>query len=101
MHGINLEQILTELVEKMGWEEMAYRININCFASEPSIRSSLNFLRKTPWARNKVEKLYMKKILKLDTLEIQKKGYNDPAKKAAEKGPKKFHGLCGGTGQNS
>lgn len=60
LHGITLEAILICLVEKYGWEEMSHRIRINCFAHEPSIKSSLTFLRKTPWARKKVEDLYIK-----------------------------------------
>ncbi|MCV2401619.1 VF530 family protein [Marinomonas sp. C2222] len=59
LHGIKLEQILTELVEHYGWEELAIRININCFKSDPSIRSSLKFLRTTQWARDKVEALFL------------------------------------------
>ncbi|MFA3760279.1 VF530 family protein [Yersinia sp. 2544 StPb PI] len=59
LHGITLEQLLTKLVEHYGWEELAYRININCFISDPSIKSSLKFLRRTPWARTKVEALYI------------------------------------------
>lgn len=59
LHGIKLEQILTELVEHYGWEELAIRININCFKSDPSIRSSLKFLRTTQWARDKVETLFL------------------------------------------
>jgi len=51
--------IVTELVEKFGWEELGTRIKINCFISDPSISSSLKFLRKTPWARDKVEALYL------------------------------------------
>ncbi|MEI6437272.1 MAG: VF530 family protein [Candidatus Omnitrophota bacterium] len=58
LHGITLEMILTRLVEKYGWEEMSRRIRINCFANNPSIKSSLTFLRRTPWAREKVERLY-------------------------------------------
>ncbi len=60
MHGVKLATILEELVEHYGWEELAMRININCFKSNPSIKSSLTFLRKTPWARDKVEQLYLK-----------------------------------------
>ncbi len=60
MHGIKLEDILNHLVEHFGWEELSKRININCFKSNPSVKSSLTFLRKTPWARAKVEKLYLK-----------------------------------------
>lgn len=59
LHGIKLEDILNYLVECFGWEELAKRININCFKSNPSIKSSLTFLRKTPWARQKVENLYL------------------------------------------
>jgi len=59
LHGIKLEQILTELVEHYGWEELAIRININCFKSDSSIRSSLKFLRTTQWARDKVEALFL------------------------------------------
>jgi len=59
LHGISLKMIVTELVEKFGWEELGTRIKINCFISDPSISSSLKFLRKTPWARDKVEALYL------------------------------------------
>lgn len=60
LHGKTLEMILRELVEYYGWEHMAYYINVNCFRFDPSIKSSLTFLRKTPWARQKVEQLYIK-----------------------------------------
>ena len=60
LHGITLEKILIELEENFGWEELGSRINIRCFQSNPSIKSSLVFLRKTPWARQKVEDLYIK-----------------------------------------
>lgn len=59
LHGMKLEKIVTDLVEHYGWEELAIRININCFKSDPSIKSSLKFLRKTPWARDKVEALFL------------------------------------------
>ena len=59
LHGKTLEAILKELVEKYGWPELGYRIRINCFLDDPSISSSLKFLRKTPWARKKVEDLYI------------------------------------------
>ncbi|MGE4799404.1 VF530 family DNA-binding protein [Yersinia hibernica] len=62
LHGVTLEQLLTKLVEHYGWEELAYRIRINCFTSDPSIKSSLKFLRRTPWARAKVEELYIHMI---------------------------------------
>jgi uncharacterized protein (DUF2132 family) len=59
LHGIKLEDILNHLVEHLGWDELASCIQINCFKNNPSIKSSLTFLRKTPWARQKVEKLYL------------------------------------------
>ena len=59
LHGKTLEMILTHLVEMYGWEELGSIIRINCFTSNPSIKSSLKFLRKTPWARKKVEELYI------------------------------------------
>mgnify|MGYP001198516755 CR=1 FL=1 len=59
LHGKTLEMILTHLVEMYGWEELGNRICIYCFRSNPSINSSLKFLRKTPWARKKVEELYI------------------------------------------
>ena len=59
LHGITLETILTRLVERHGWEELGHRINIKCFTNDPSIPSSLKFLRRTPWARAKVEALYL------------------------------------------
>ncbi|MDE1338964.1 VF530 family protein [Vibrio aestuarianus] len=59
LHGITLEKLLTELVEHYGWEELSYMVNINCFKKDPSIKSSLKFLRKTEWARVKVEEIYV------------------------------------------
>ena len=59
LHGITLKAILEYLVNKYGWEELGNIININCFTSNPGINSSLKFLRKTPWARKKVEELYI------------------------------------------
>lgn len=59
LHGKTLEMILTHLVDRYGWEELGERIAINCFINNPSIKSSLTFLRKTPWAREKVEDLYL------------------------------------------
>jgi len=58
LHGVTLQVILERLVEYYGWEELGQRIRIRCFTSDPSIKSSLTFLRKTPWARLKVENLY-------------------------------------------
>jgi len=59
LHGITLEQMLNELVEHVGWERMGKRVKIACFNSEPSVSSSLKFLRRTPWARAKVEAMYL------------------------------------------
>ena len=64
LHGITLANILDTLVEKYGWEELGSRINIRCFNHDPSIKSSLKFLRRTPWAREKVEKLYVNLLRK-------------------------------------
>ena len=58
MHGVTLEMILNSLVDNYGWEELGIRIKINCFIFDPSVKSSLKFLRKTPWARIRVENLY-------------------------------------------
>ncbi len=60
LHGVTLKMMLERLVDYLGWEEMSDRIQIRCFANDPSINSSLKFLRKTPWARNKVEQLYLR-----------------------------------------
>ena len=62
LHGITLEKIVLQLVEKYGWEELGMKINIDCFNNNPGVKSSLKFLRKTPWARLKVENLYLKTI---------------------------------------
>ncbi len=59
LHGVTLEILLNRLVAQYGWVELANRFNINCFANDPSIASSLKFLRKTPWARQQVEALYL------------------------------------------
>jgi uncharacterized protein (DUF2132 family) len=59
LHGVTLERMLTELVEEFGWEKLADLIRIRCFAFDPSVKSSLKFLRKTPWARRKVEDVYL------------------------------------------
>jgi uncharacterized protein (DUF2132 family) len=60
LHGVTLEAILNALVSQYGWEGLAQRIDIRCFKSDPSVKSSLTFLRKTPWAREKVEALYLR-----------------------------------------
>ena len=62
LHGVTLAEILQYLVAEYGWEELGLLIKINCFKSNPTIKSSLKFLRKTPWAREKVENLYLKTI---------------------------------------
>ena len=62
LHGINLKQIMNELDDQYGWDELGQRINIRCFNYDPSINSCLKFLRKTPWARTKVENLYIAMI---------------------------------------
>jgi uncharacterized protein (DUF2132 family) len=59
LHGVTLETLVTELVERYGWEELGQRIDIRCFKYDPSLKSSLQFLRRTPWARQKVEELYL------------------------------------------
>jgi uncharacterized protein (DUF2132 family) len=75
VHGIKLKDMLTYLIEYLGWEEMGKRVDINCFNSNPSIRSSLNFLRKTPWAKEKVQRLY------IDAVKGQLKPVKDRTKK--------------------
>jgi uncharacterized protein (DUF2132 family) len=62
LHGVTLQMMLEYLVEKYGWEGLARRIDIRCFTNDPSIKSSLTFLRKTPWARSKVEALYLNSL---------------------------------------
>jgi uncharacterized protein (DUF2132 family) len=64
LHGVKLQDMLERLVEKQGWEKLGLKININCFNNDPSIKSSLKFLRKTPWAREKVEQLYLEMVQK-------------------------------------
>ena len=74
LHGITLEMILTQLVEQYGWEELGKRITVKCFTDDPSIKSSLKFLRRTPWARKKVEDLYLTPLQKLKATEKTEKG---------------------------
>ena len=62
LHGVTLEMMLVHLVDHYGWDELAERIPVNCFISNPSIKSSLTFFRKTPWARKKVEDLYVESL---------------------------------------
>ena len=63
LYGITLEKVVTGLVDYYGWEALSREIDINCFKSNPSIKSSLKFLRKTPWAREKVEKLFVSSLI--------------------------------------
>jgi uncharacterized protein (DUF2132 family) len=62
LHGMSLQKILEYLVTHLGWEQLGQQIRINCFLKDPSVKSSLKFLRKTPWARSKVEQLYVQQI---------------------------------------
>jgi uncharacterized protein (DUF2132 family) len=77
LHGITLETIVTELVGYFGWPELGQQINIRCFTSNPSLASSLKFLRRTPWARDKVESLYHFMLR-----EQARQARRDPTKKA-------------------
>ena len=80
LHGITLEQLLTQLVDHYGWESLGELININCFKSDPSIKSSLKFLRKTLWAREKVERLYI--TMQSSSVMPKEAASTDPWKKA-------------------
>ena len=62
LHGITLEKLLTQLVDEIGWLKMGQQVRISCFIKEPSIKSSLTFLRRTPWARKEVEALYLRHL---------------------------------------
>ena len=62
LHGVKLAEIVEFLSDKYGWKELSYQVDINCFKKDPSVKSSLKFLRKTPWAREKVEQLYLQSI---------------------------------------
>ncbi|MEO6567276.1 MAG: VF530 family protein [Opitutaceae bacterium] len=66
LHGITLEMIVTQLVERHGWQELGRLIDIRCFVFDPSIKSSLHFLRRTPWARKKIEELYLRGLSQAD-----------------------------------
>ena len=80
LHGLTLAMILTDLVAFIGWEKMALKVPIKCFMQDPSIQSSLKFLRKTPWARKKVEVLYTFNLKKIER-EKALKDQNDPQPK--------------------
>jgi len=71
LHGVTLKMILTDLVERHGWEELGRLIDIRCFTHDPSISSSLKFLRRTPWARDKVEALYLRDRLGDESTHVQ------------------------------
>ena len=71
LHGKTLENILTSLVEYYGWTELGTRIDIRCFNNDPSVKSSLKFLRKTPWAREKVEDLYITNQKDIDSIQLR------------------------------
>jgi uncharacterized protein (DUF2132 family) len=64
LHGVTLEMMVTQLVERLGWAELGQLVRIRCFQFEPSVSSSLKFLRRTPWARAKIEQLYLWRIVK-------------------------------------
>ena len=72
LHGVTLKMILTYLIKEIGWEALSRRIRLNCFAKDPSLKSSLSFLRRTPWARKKVEDLYLLEIGKVSKRGIPK-----------------------------
>ena len=59
LHGITLERLVTELVDHFGWDELGRRVPVRCFLYDPSVKSALTFLRRTPWARSKVEEMYV------------------------------------------
>lgn len=80
LHGVTLEALLNATVARYGWAEMARQVNINCFKSDPSIKSSLKFLRRTPWARKEVEAMYLASLD--DDAPVEKA---DPLGKLAEK----------------
>ena len=71
LHGVTLEKILTQLEDRYGWEELGMKIKIKCFTHDPSISSSLKFLRKTPWARKKVETLYLRTKWKKENIWLE------------------------------
>lgn len=81
LHGLTLKVIVNKLVEFYGWEELGNKININCFNSDPSVNSSLKFLRKEYWARIKVEKLYIKTFLAEKALELKEQAQEEMQEK--------------------
>ena len=73
LHGITLKMIVSRLYDQYGWKELGRRINIRCFNSDPSVKSSLKFLRKTPWARKKVEALYLQTLRNIEDKNLSRK----------------------------
>ena len=69
LHGVTVKAMVTTLVEELGWEEMAERARMNCFFENPSVNSTLKFLRKTPWARERVERLYLQTLARKERYE--------------------------------
>jgi uncharacterized protein (DUF2132 family) len=89
LHGVKLATILEELVEHYGWEELGEKININCFKNDPSIKSSLKFLRQTPWARDMIEGIYLKLLRNRKKDAAPNKNPSNPAKPAKPAKPTK------------
>lgn len=89
LHGVKLEQIVTDLVDTFGWDVLAEQVNLNCFRANPSVKSSLKFLRKTQWARDKVESLYVYAIVRGKPLkpqhEYQAQAHTRPSDSATPK----------------
>jgi uncharacterized protein (DUF2132 family) len=88
LHGVTLETMVTALAQHYGWEDLGQRINIRCFTSEPSVASSLKFLRKTPWAREKVESLYL--FMLREIKRAQPAAHNFPPPRPGKSGPTGF-----------
>lgn len=101
LHGLTLEKIVTQLVERYNWDGLHARIRVNCFSSDPSIKSSLKFLRKTQWARDKVEALYIKTFIDKDENERlvmpERKGSNAKPYAKKRSAPSKQHRTSGKT----
>jgi len=72
LHGLKLDTIITDLVEYVGWEKMGEKISIKCFTTNPTVKSSLVFLRKTPWARKKVEVMYLYNLKRIEKGKAEK-----------------------------
>ena len=81
LHGLTLERILTELVEAFGWPALGRQISIRCFNHEPSIASSLKFLRRTPWAREQVEALYLDMVQSREGASARRGGTGTPTQR--------------------